>query len=61
MELGAIAPPVGLNCFIISGVAKDVPLSTIYKGALPFVITIVVGVALITVFPQIVMLLPNIM
>ncbi len=61
MELGAIAPPVGLNCFIISGVAKDVPLSTIYKGALPFVITIVVGVALITFFPQIVMLLPNIM
>lgn len=61
MELGAIAPPVGLNCFIISGVAKDVPLSTIYKGALPFVITIVIGVALITFFPQIVMLLPNIM
>lgn len=59
MELGAIAPPVGLNCFIISGVAKDVPLSTIYKGALPFVITIFVGVALITVFPDIVMVLPN--
>ena len=40
MELGAIAPPVGLNCFIIQGIAKDIPLSKIYKGALPFVITI---------------------
>lgn len=59
MELGAIAPPVGLNCFIISGVAKDIPLSTIYKGALPFVITIFIGVALITIFPDIVMVLPN--
>jgi hypothetical protein len=47
MELGAISPPVGLNCFIISGVAKDVPLSTIYKGALPFMLTIFVGIALL--------------
>ena len=40
MELGAISPPVGLNCFIISGVTKDIPLATIYKGAIPFVFTI---------------------
>jgi tripartite ATP-independent transporter DctM subunit len=59
MELGAIAPPVGLNCFIIQGIAKDIPLYTIYKGALPYVITILVGVALIYFFPQIVMVLPN--
>ena len=61
MELGAISPPVGLNCFIISGVAKDVPLSTIYKGALPFKLTIFVGIALLAAFPQIAMVLPNLM
>ncbi len=61
MELGAISPPVGLNCFIISGVAKDVPLSTIYKGALPFMVTIFVGIALLAAFPQIAMVLPNLM
>ena len=61
MELGAISPPVGLNCFIISGVAKDVPLSTIYKGALPFMLTIFVGIALLAAFPQIAMVLPNLM
>ncbi|MDR1068312.1 MAG: TRAP transporter large permease [Clostridiales Family XIII bacterium] len=59
MELGAIAPPVGMNCFIIQGVSKDIPLSTIYKGALPFVITILVAVVIIYFFPQIVMVIPN--
>ena len=61
MELGAIAPPVGLNCFIIQGVSKDIPLGTIYRGAIPFVATILVGIILITVFPQIVLALPNLL
>lgn len=61
MALGAIAPPVGLNCFIISGIAKDVPLSTIYRGALPFVIAILVAIAIITIWPGIVTVLPNLM
>jgi tripartite ATP-independent transporter DctM subunit len=59
MEMGAILPPVGLNCFIIQGVAKDIPLVTIYKGAFPFVITLLAGVAIIYLFPQIVLFLPN--
>jgi tripartite ATP-independent transporter DctM subunit len=58
MELGAIAPPVGMNCFIIQGVSKDIPLYTIYKGAFPFVITILVAVVLIYFFPQIVTVIP---
>ncbi len=61
MELGAIAPPVGLNCFIIQGIAKDISLGSIYKGALPFVITILVGIVLIYFFPQIVLVLPNLL
>ena len=61
MELGAVSPPVGLNCFIISGVAKDVPLGEIYKGALPFMLTIFIGIAFITIFPSIVLVLPNLM
>ncbi len=61
MELGAISPPVGLNCFIIQGVSKDIPLGTIYKGALPFVATIIIGIILITVFPQIVLFLPGLL
>ena len=59
MELGAITPPVGLNCFIISGIAKDVKLFDIYKGALPFVITLAVAIVLIAVFPDIATFLPS--
>lgn len=61
MELGAISPPVGLNCFIISGVAKDVPLTKIYKGALPFMLTIFVGIAILAAFPNLALWLPNLM
>ena len=59
MEMGAICPPVGLNCFIISGIAKDIPLARIYKGILPFMITIVVAIVIITVFPDLVLVLPR--
>ncbi len=61
MELGAITPPVGLNCFIINGIAKDVPLSTIYRGVLPFVLTVFVAIVLLTAFPGIALLLPGLM
>ena len=61
MALGAIAPPVGLNCFIISGIAKDIPLGTIYRGAIPYVITIVLCIAILTVWPGIVTILPEMM
>jgi len=59
MEMGAICPPVGLNCFIISGITKDVPLARIYKGILPFMVTIVVAIVIITAFPDLVLLLPR--
>jgi tripartite ATP-independent transporter DctM subunit len=59
MELGAIAPPVGMNCFIIQGISKDIPLMKVYKGALPYVATILIAVVIIYIFPEIVMVLPN--
>lgn len=59
MEMGAICPPVGLNCFIISGITKDVPLARIYKGILPFMVTIVVAIVIITAFPDLVLVLPR--
>jgi len=46
MEMGAISPPVGLNCFIISGVAKDVPLSTIYRGVIPICTNLTIDIHL---------------
>lgn len=59
VEMGLITPPVGLNVFIVAGMAKGVPMSTIYKGVAPFVMAITVGVAILMVFPQIATFLPG--
>lgn len=59
MEMGAIAPPVGLACFILAGIAKDVSLGTIYRGALPYIITILVMIAIIIFMPSLCTFLPD--
>ncbi|MGJ8623743.1 MAG: TRAP transporter large permease [Yoonia sp.] len=51
VEVGLITPPVGLNLFIINGMAKDTPISETYKGALPFVVTDLIRVVILTMFP----------
>ncbi|MGB5986769.1 MAG: TRAP transporter large permease [Desulfobacterales bacterium] len=60
MEAGLITPPLGLNIFVIAGVA-DVPMETVFKGALPFLLAVIVVVILVTAFPQIALFLPGIM
>jgi tripartite ATP-independent transporter DctM subunit len=58
-EMGVITPPVGLNVYVIKGVAPDVPLESIFKGILPFLAAIVVAVIILMVFPQIATFLPG--
>ena len=53
VEVGLITPPVGLNLFIINSMAKDTPISATYRGALPFVATDIIRVALLAAFPAI--------
>ena len=59
MAIGAIAPPVGLACFVLAGIAKDVPLFTIYRGALPFIVTMLVMIVIIVIWPGLCLHLPN--
>jgi C4-dicarboxylate transporter, DctM subunit len=59
VEMGLITPPVGLNVFIVAGMAKDVPMSTIFKGVTPFVIAMAIGITILMVFPQIATFLPG--
>jgi C4-dicarboxylate transporter DctM subunit len=59
-EMGLITPPVGMNVFVIAGVSK-VPPGTIFRGSLPFVITMLLCVVILTIFPQIALYLPNMM
>jgi tripartite ATP-independent transporter DctM subunit len=61
MEAGLITPPVGLNVYTLAGVAKDVPMAEIFKGATPFLIAIMVSAVLMTVFPKIALYLPSLM
>jgi C4-dicarboxylate transporter DctM subunit len=59
MEIALITPPVGLNVYVICGVAKDVPMSTIFKGIVPFLFADICHVALLLAVPQIALFLPG--
>ncbi len=53
VEVGLITPPVGMNLFVINSMAPDVPLSRTYGGALPFVVSDVIRIAILVAFPVI--------
>ena len=58
-EMGVITPPVGVNVFVIKGIAPDVPLESIFKGILPFLVTLIIVTIILMVFPQIATFLPS--
>lgn len=58
LEIGLITPPVGMNLFVIQGLAKQ-PLSTVAWGALPFVILMLIMVAMLAMYPQLALWLPS--
>jgi tripartite ATP-independent transporter DctM subunit len=60
-EMGVITPPVGINVFVIRGIAENVSLQKIFRGVLPFVIALLVCSILLLIFPKIVTFLPNCM
>ena len=61
VELGLITPPIGMNVFVIKGIARDVPLATIFRGAMPFVIAQIVLILVLVAFPGIALWLPSTM
>lgn len=60
-EMAVITPPIGLNLYVIKGIAPDLSLNDIIRGALPFVAVEAVAIALLFLFPQIALWLPSIM
>jgi C4-dicarboxylate transporter, DctM subunit len=61
IEIGMITPPIGLNVFVLKGVAKDIPLNTIFRGILPFLYADIVRLILMVVFPPLITWLPMVM
>jgi len=61
VELGLITPPVGMNVFVISALAKDTPMSETFKGVMPFFIAELIRVAVLVAFPAITLWLPRLL
>lgn len=65
-EMGVITPPVGINVYVVYGVAKNVleqeiPLEKIFKGIFPFLLAVILGVIILMIFPKIILFLPQLM
>jgi C4-dicarboxylate transporter DctM subunit len=60
-EMGVITPPVGINVYVVAGVARDVPLHIIFKGATHLLMALLVTAILLILFPQIATYLPSLM
>lgn len=58
-QMGVITPPVGVNAYVVSGMARDVPLQKVFKGSLPFLWALVAAAILFTLFPQIILFGPK--
>jgi tripartite ATP-independent transporter DctM subunit len=58
-QIGVITPPVGVNVYVVSGVARDVPLEVIFKGVVPLLIALIITTLLLIPFPQIALFLPS--
>jgi len=61
IEIGMITPPIGLNVFVLHGVANDIALGTIFRGILPFLFADIGRLILLVVFPGLILWLPSIL
>ncbi len=60
VELSQITPPVGFSLFVIQGIANE-PVSYIIKATIPFFLIMILMVVILTIFPELVLYLPNVM
>ncbi|HNU91835.1 MAG TPA: TRAP transporter large permease [Spirochaetota bacterium] len=60
-QIGVITPPVGVNVYVVSGVARDVPLEVIFRGVVPLLIALIALTLILIPLPQIVLFLPSLL
>jgi C4-dicarboxylate transporter DctM subunit len=58
-QMGTITPPVGVCVYVVSGIERDVPLGTIFRGSIPFLAALAVVAILLILFPDIALILPR--
>lgn len=59
-QMGVITPPVGVNAYVVSGIDRSIPLPTVFRGALPFLVAMILTCVLLILFPCIATWLPTI-
>jgi len=59
MEIGLIHPPVGLNIYIVSSIAPDVPVTRVMWGTIPYVVCMMLAIVILCIFPEIATWLPD--
>ncbi len=60
LEIGLVTPPVGLNCFVVSGIS-GIPLEKVFRGSFFLLVFSLVGISLMVMFPQMALWLPSLM
>jgi tripartite ATP-independent transporter DctM subunit len=58
-QMGVITPPVGVNVYVVSGIERDIPLTEIFKGALPYLLMLIVAAGILVLVPQLCLFLPG--
>jgi TRAP-type C4-dicarboxylate transport system permease large subunit len=60
-QIGVITPPVGVNVYVVGGIARDIPLQKIFRGAMPFFLLIVIAMLFLIFCPDLALWLPRLM
>ena len=60
-QIAVLTPPVGINVYVVKGIVRDVPIATIFRGTFPFLVAMVVLLAGVLFFPDLVLWLPRLM
>ncbi|HOK09863.1 MAG TPA: TRAP transporter large permease [Candidatus Hydrogenedens sp.] len=58
-QIGVISPPVGINVYVVSGMERDLPLSTVFRGSIPFLWILVIVSILFLFIPNLILFFPN--
>jgi tripartite ATP-independent transporter DctM subunit len=58
-QMSVITPPVGVNVYVVSGIERDIPLQSIFRGAMPFLFMLIAAAAVLLAFPQLCLFLPH--
>lgn len=59
IEMALITPPIGVNVFVLSGMVREVPMYTVFRGIIPFLLMMVLCIALVIAFPQLALFIPD--